>query len=243
MIRDCGVVLVHGKWATQPFEHAPLAASLVAQGYAIREPVMPWALHRRYDRSFDRALEELEESMAELRAAGCRQVIVCGHSLGACAALGLAARGGNNIDGLVLLAPGHFPERLAAQGLTTASLARARQAFSTGETHRIALTDINQGIVRRLRVGAAAWLSYFEPEGPAQWPANARAMSTSVPTLVVTGCQEVPPPPGIDYAFGLMPHHPSSRYVEIDASHADTPRHAAELVRDWMDTLEPDSPP
>lgn len=242
MSRDRGVVLVHGKWASPPFEHAPLAARLVSHGYAIREPLMPWSLRRLYDVTFEQALDELDQSVGELRQAGCRHVTICGHSLGACAALGLVARRGG-ADALILLAPGHFPERLAADQLTTPSLNLARQALAAGDERRIALTDCNQGISRHLRIRPEAYLSYFEPQGPAQWPANARAIAEPLPVLLVVGRQDSAHAAGIDYAFALTPHHSSSKYVDIDASHSETPARATDIVLDWMAAIATDSPP
>ena len=242
MAGECGVVLVHGKWGKPPYEHAPLAARLLAEGHRIREPSMPWSLARRYDLPFEQALEEIDGSVRELRQAGCGRVIVCGHSLGAGAALGLAARR-RSMDALALLAPGHFPECLAAQALTSNSLSLARDAVAAADERRLALLDCNQGLCRRLRVRPTSYLSYFEPQGPAQWPANARAIAAPLPILMLVGRRDPAYSLGIDYAFAHTPHHPRSEYIEIDADHADTPALGADIVLAWIASLEPDTRP
>ena len=220
MAGECGVVLVHGKWGKPPYEHAPLAARLLAEGRRIREPSMPWSLARRYDLPFEQALEEIDGSVRELRQAGCGRVIVCGHSLGAGAALGLAA-----------------------QALTSTSLSLARGAVAAADERRLALLDCNQGLCRRLRVRPTSYLSYFEPQGPAQWPANARAIAAPLPILMLVGRRDPAYSLGIDYAFAHTPHHPRSEYIEIDADHADTPALGADIVLAWIASLEPDTRP
>ena len=162
-------------------------------------------------------------------------MIVCGHSLGAGAALGLAARR-RSMDALALLAPGHFPERLAAQALTSTSLSLARGAVAAADERRLALLDCNQGLCRRLRVRPTSYLSYFEPQGPAQWPANARAIAAPLPILMLVGRRDPAYSLGIDYAFAHTPHHPRSEYIEIDADHADT-------LRLGQTSCSPGSPP
>ena len=159
-------------------------------------------------------------------------MIVCGHSLGAWRRPG-PAHGGSNMDALALLAPGHFPERLAAQGLTNRCPSRAVDRHSRPVKRRLALTDCNQGIVRRLRVRPQAISATSSQQGPAQWPANARAIAPATDPRRWSAAG-IPLLAGIDYAFAHTPHHPRSEYIEIDADHADTPatlgRHRAAWI-------------
>ena len=62
MAGDCGVVLVHGKWGKPPYEHARRWLHDCSPKVIESGTVMPWALARRYDLLFERALDEIEES-------------------------------------------------------------------------------------------------------------------------------------------------------------------------------------
>lgn len=243
---DTGVVLLHGKWGKPPFAHAPLAEALAAAGHPVASPTLPWALKRLYDASFDAALDEIAAEVAALRHQGCRRVVLAGHSLGACAALAFAARRGG-VDGLILLAPAHFPARLLVEGHTADSLATARAALA-GPTpeKRIPVVDVNQGMRHRLRVAPAIYLSYFDPAGPADWAANARALPADLPALWAVGHDDPAHGRRIDYAFDLSgqigPDHPRRRHLELAADHAGTPAAAAQAVLDWLARLEPVQP-
>jgi alpha-beta hydrolase superfamily lysophospholipase len=238
-----GVILLHGKWGKAPYAHAPLTEALTAAGYTVSSPCLPWALKRLYDADFAAALDEIAAEVAELQGQGCSRVVLAGHSLGACAALAYAAQRGG-IDGLVLLAPAHFPQRLAADGHTVESLAAARLALAgPAPEKRIPVVDVNQGHRHRLRVAPAIYLSYFDPEGPASWPANARALPPELPALWAVGRDDPAHRDGIDYAFDLSCHlspaHPRRHHALLAADHAGTPAAATSLVLDWLESLEP----
>lgn len=227
-----GVVLAHGKWDKPPFATAGLADALRAAGHTVLTPELPWSLGRLYDASFGQALAELASALDALRHRGCRQVLLCGHSLGANAALACAAR--HAVDGLIALAPGHFPERMHAAGLTTNALEHARTALAAGESGRIMLTDVFQGTPRRLRLPPAHYLDYFAPDGPAVLPGNCATLTGAQPLLWVVGRDDPHFPLGADYAYALAPAHPASRYAEIDADHVGTPDAATAIVLGWL---------
>lgn len=232
-----GVVLLHGKWDAPPFAVAALAGPLAAAGCAVRLPTLPWALRRLYDAPFDAALDQIAGEAAALHSAGCDRILLCGHSLGACAALATAAQRGG-IDGLILLAPGHFPERLAAAGHTGESLQAARAAVAAGHgARRLPLVDVHQGRVRRLRLRPDHYLGYFSPDGPAVWPTNAARLGTPLPMLWLTPHSDTVHAPGIDYAFERAAAHPASDWRRIAATHHDTPAQAIEPVLDWLHHL------
>lgn len=228
-----GIVLAHGKWDKPPFAIAGLAAALRGAGHAVATPELPWSLARLYDAAFDHALDTLRQTAADLRQRGCRRVLLGGHSLGANAALACAGRHGG-ADGLLVLAPGHLPERLHAAGLTSASLAQAEAAVSAGQDGRIALVDVFQGEPRRLRIAPAHYLSHFAADGAAVLPDNCRRLGAALPLLWVVGRSDPHFALGSTYAYALAPAHPASRYVEIDADHVGTPAAAAHVVLDWL---------
>lgn len=228
-----GIVLAHGKWDKPPFAIAGLADSLRAAGHAVATPELPWSLGRLYDASFGQALDTLDAAAHELRRQGCRQVLLGGHSLGANAALACAGRDGG-ADGLLVLAPGHLPERLHADGLTRASLEQARAAVVADRRGRIPLVDVFQGQPRRLRLDPAHYLEYFAADGPAVLPGNCRRLGAALPLLWVTGRSDPHFVLGSTYAYALAPQHPASAYVEIDADHLGTPTAATQIVLDWL---------
>ncbi|MCZ4305112.1 alpha/beta fold hydrolase [Zoogloeaceae bacterium G21618-S1] len=229
-----GVVLLHGKWDQAPFAIAALTDALTAAGHPWRLPTLPWALRRLYDASFDTALDQIAAEATALRDAGCSRIILCGHSLGACAALATAARRGG-IDGLILLAPGHFPERLAADGHTAASLATAKHALANGHGQtRIPLIDVHQGQPRQLRIRPDHYLSTFAPDGAAVWPDNCRRLRPPLPMLWLVERVDGTAPPGIDYAFRQAPAHAASRWQRIDATHHALPAQSVGTVLDWL---------
>jgi pimeloyl-ACP methyl ester carboxylesterase len=233
-----GVVLLHGKWGQAPYAHAPLAEALAAAGHPVSSPTLPWALKRLYDADFATALDEIAAEVTALRHRGCRQVVLAGHSLGACAALAYAGRRGG-VDGLILLAPAHFPARLLADGHTGDSLAAARVALAgPAPEKRNPVVDVNQGRRQRLRVAPAIYLSYFDPDGPTAWATNAAALPPDLPTLWVIGHDDPAHRDGVDYAFDVSPAHPRRRRAVLDADHAGTPAAATGLVQAWLDSLE-----
>src|SRR5574338_129930 len=214
----------------------PTRGSLTSPSYLVRNRALGPPLENNPE--IPAALEKVESETGILRDQGCRKVVLAGHSLGACAALAYAARRGG-IDGLILLAPAHFPERLAAEGHTGDSLAAARAALGGPEPgKRIPVVDVNQGVRHRLRIAPAIYLSYFDPAGPASWPANARALSPELPVLWVAGKDDPAYPDAFDYAFDLSPAHPRRYRALLATDHAGTPGAATGLVLDWLPTLE-----
>lgn len=232
---DVGVVLVHGKWDREPFAIAPLADTLNAAGYRTAISSYPWALRRLYDRPLDDAWAILDSEANQLRDAGCARIVLCGHSLGGAVALSHAARGAT-IDGLVLLAPGHFPERMAADGHTRASLARVQADPDT--TERIPLIDTFQGTSRRIRMRPRHYQSYFDPTGALVWPDNMARLDSTLPLLWVVGDEDPAALLGIDYAFTRKPRHALDRHVCLPARHDNTPARASRVVTDWLNRLE-----
>ena len=53
---------------------------------------MPWSARRIYDATYDQAMDEIDASVEKLKKAGAKKIAVIGHSLGANAAIGYAAR-------------------------------------------------------------------------------------------------------------------------------------------------------
>lgn len=230
-----GVVLLHGKWDAPPLGIEPLAAALNDAGHETCTSIYPWALQHRYDRPLDAAFDTIREEAHQLRDRGCDRIVLCGHSLGAAVALAFAARI-EPVDGLIVLAPGHFPDRMAADGLTTAALHFARER--RGHPDRIPVTDVFQGTARRLSVQPDCYLDYFDPEGRLVWPLNLCRLSADLPLFWGVGDEDPAAGLGIDYALSPKKPHPLDHHARLKADHLGTPAAAAGPVTAWLSRLE-----
>lgn len=154
-----GVVVLPGKAGTSM---SSVASALRSEGAKVSTPSMSY--NSGYH-TYDATLGEVEAAVAGLRAQGARRIAVVGQSLGANVALGYGARRGR-VDAIVAMAPGHQPDRFAAR--TAESLKRAKQMVATGRGNEAAsFTDVNQGRAYQINTAAAAYVSFFDPAGPA----------------------------------------------------------------------------
>jgi esterase/lipase len=87
-----GIVLIHGKGGTPTSMIEGLHESLKREGALVEAPEMPWSARRIYDATYDQAMTEIDAAAERLRKAGAKKIAVMGHSLGANAAIGYAAR-------------------------------------------------------------------------------------------------------------------------------------------------------
>ncbi len=240
-LADFGLVLLHGKGGGPGGVIASLAQHLRAQGARVDMPRMEWAGERGrpagYFVPYEQALRPIGAALARLRAQGARKIVLAGQSLGANAAMAYVARNGaSGLAGLVALAPGHTPERFRRPEILRAlEEARALKTSGQGQTRR-AFPDANDGRTFDVEASAEAWLSYFEPDGPAYIPRNA-ARLPSIPFLWVIGRRDNLHAAGRGYAFDRAPRHARSLYLEIDADHMSTPDRARADVAAWLRTL------
>lgn len=234
---DVGVLLMHGKWGA-PGSMLALARDLDARGYRVSTPEMAWSGRRLYDVEYPAALREIEAQVKQLRGKGAKRVVVAGQSLGANAAVAYAFSG-LDLDGLAILAPGHFPERGMGGKQLRASLDRARSMVAANRgAEAESFDDVNQGRQRSIRTAAAIYVSYFDPEGLGAITRNIRKLPRPVPVMLAIGTQD--PFYGDSKAmFDSAPAHPGSRYVALEGDHFGTPGAvAAELLR-WLELLAP----
>jgi pimeloyl-ACP methyl ester carboxylesterase len=235
-----GIVLMHGKGGQPGGYIQPMALALEAEGALVVMPKMAWSGTKgrpdSYSVSYTNALLEIDRAIAQLKSQGATKIIVAGQSLGANAALGFAAIKGAEITGIVLLAAGHTPERVRMPEIATA-LASAQQLMSSGKGQEVAdYPDFNQGKIFLTRATAEAYVSFFDPKGPAVMPTNA-SLLPSLPMLWVIGRRDGLVSAGRGYVFDRAPANKKSRYVEIDAGHIDTPQVAPAEVIAWLKTL------
>ncbi|MSQ51188.1 MAG: alpha/beta hydrolase [Betaproteobacteria bacterium] len=232
---DVGVVLLHGKWGS-PASMEPLARALESRGYSASTPEMAWSGQRLYDIDYPSALKEIEALVRQLRAKGAKRVVVGGQSLGANAAMAYAASG-MDLDGLVILAPGHFPERGMGGASLRTSLDRARQMVAANRGNEAEFfNDINQGKPRSIRISARAYMSYFDPDGLGAMTKNIRKLPKTLPLLLAIGTQD-PFFGESKTIFDAAPAHTESRYVALQGDHFAIPNLVATEFLKWIEAF------
>src|SRR5262245_3233287 len=236
-----GVVLMHGKGGRPGGLIGSLAAALESDGAVVLMPRMAWAGSQgrpdKYDVPYEKALAQISPVIEQLKTRGARRIVVAGQSLGANAAIGYAVRHNTGLAGIVALAPGHTPELGAFRSRVANDVARAKQLVASGHGGSLAtFLDLNQGHYFPVQATPAAYLSFFDPDGPAVMPRNAAAMPR-MPLAWVIGRWDRLAEAGRGYAFDRAPQHPKSRYIEVDAEHSDTPTVARREVIAWLRAL------
>lgn len=238
-----GVLVLHGKnpgSANDPSTDS-LIAKLQATGAVTLKPDMPWSRTRYLDKPLDGALAEMAAHVQTLRAQGATRIALAGHSMGCPAAMAYAAQRGG-VDALVLMAPGHVPQRYYNNKQNTVvhdsvDLARDMVARGEGDKANTPFSDINQG--RKLTVMAtpALFLSYFDPQGDGEMSVTAPRIPVHTAVLWAIGKADPLFSAGRAYVFDKLPAHPKHQYLEVDANHLTTPTVAAEAVVQWLGSL------
>jgi esterase/lipase len=231
---EVGVVLMHGKWGS-PQSMSSLARELESKGYLVSNAEMAWSGRRLYDVDYPTALKEIEQEVQQLRAKGAKRVVVAGQSMGSNAAVAYASSG-FDLDGLVVLSPGHFPEGGMGKRLRS-SYERAKSMVAANRgADSDSFEDINQGKQRSLKMTAGIYVSYFDPNGLGAITKNIKKFSKPVPVLLVIGTDD-PFYPEAKAMFDSAPANAASRYVVLNTDHFNMPNVvAAEFVK-WLDSF------
>jgi pimeloyl-ACP methyl ester carboxylesterase len=235
-LQGVGVVFLHGKGAWPGAGDGGILSTLAEEGALVASPEMPWSFNRKYGATYEQAMAEIDAAAAGLKAQGATRIVVIGHSLGANAAIGYAARH-PELAAVVAMAPGHLPEAEGLRSHTREAVAEAKQliAAGPGDVPR-SFPDMAQGIPLTTTATPKVYLSMFDPDGPAVIPKNAEAMGP-VPLLWVVGTLDPIARRGPDYAFKFGAKNPKSRYIELFAGHLTTPLAARSQVVDWINSL------
>jgi pimeloyl-ACP methyl ester carboxylesterase len=239
-LHGLGVVYLHGKAAWPGALNGGILSSLKDEGALIVTPEMPWSFHRRYAATYDQAMSEIDDAVAGLKAKGAQRIVIIGHSLGANAAIGYAARH-PDLAGVVALAPGHLPEAGDMRSFVADAVARAKTLVASGQGNvPQSFPDMAQGIPLTATATPIVYLSMFDPDGPAVIPKNAAAMGAAahpVPLLWVVGKLDPIDRRGPEYAFAAAAKNPKSKYIEVFAGHLTTPLVARNDVVEWINSL------
>lgn len=230
-----GVVLIHGKGGTPGLMMGGLGDALKAAGAIVVTPEMPWSFNRIYDATYDEAMLEIDRAVDELKRKGATKIVIGGHSMGANASIGYAARR-DGIAAVVALAPGHPQDTWYMRLRTKRALEQAKELIAAGQGDvRMSWPDMAQGIPFSVHATPNVYVSMFDPEGPATMSKNAAAMGDT-PLLWVAGLADPIVFSGRDYAFN-MAKNPKSKYLVLPATHMTTPFQARNSVVDWLKSL------
>jgi pimeloyl-ACP methyl ester carboxylesterase len=239
-LQGFGIVFLHGKASWPGAMNGGILSELRDEGALIATPEMPWSFHRRYAATYDQAMTEIDDAVAGLKAKGAARIVIIGHSLGANAAIGYAARH-PDLAGVVALAPGHLPEAGDMRSFVADAVARARTLVASGQGNVAqSFPDMAQGIPLTATATPIVYLSMFDPDGPAVIPKNAATMGAAahpVPLLWVVGKLDPIDRRGPEYAFNAAAKNPKSKYIEVFAGHLTTPLAARSDVVEWINSL------
>ena len=234
---DVGVILMHGKWAKSTSGLAPLARELESRGFKVATPLMPWSDGREYDVDYPTALTEIDAAVKALKSKGAKRIVVGGQSLGANGAIAYAGSG-RELDGVILMAPGHVPDLGGFKQTVAGSVSKAKQLIADGKAdEKASFDDSNQGRNKIIFTTPKNYLSYFDPDGLGAMPKSARAISKPIPLLIVMGSQDNLSRLGEAYIFNQAPKHPKSVYVTINSDHFSTQTQAIPEVVKWLESL------
>ncbi len=242
-LQGFGIVYLHGKGSWPGAFNGGILSALRDEGALVATPEMPWSFHRRYAATYDQSMAEIDAAVAGLKAKGARRIVIIGHSLGANAAIGYAARrpGMAELAGIVALSPAHLPEVGDMRGFVADAVARAKKLIAEGKGDvPQTFPDMAQGIPLIAHATPLVYLSWFDPDGPAVIPKNAAAIGAAahpVPLLWVVGKLDPIDRRGPEYAFDAAAKNPKSKYVEVFAGHLTTPLVARKQVVAWINSL------
>ncbi len=219
-LKGWGVVVMHGKGGN-PGNMASVASALSAAGAKVVNPSMSWASGYR---TYNEALNEMAGHIASLRSQGATRIALVGHSIGANVALGYGAQRGG-VAAIAAMAPGHQPDRFISK--TGESLARAKQAVAAGRGNETGTyIDSNQGRDFEIRTTAAAYVSFFDPAGPALMGRNAGALKGAA-LLWVVGTGDA----------GAKAVASGGKIITVPGNHFETIAAGAKDVAAWLESL------
>lgn len=237
-----GVVLMHGKRGYPGPETliGPLAQSLRDAGILVAAPEMPWSKARFLDKGFPGILAEIDMAVSALRAEGATRIVVGGHSLGGNLGLAYGARRAG-LAGILLIAPGHFPESRGFRKRFADDLDSALALVDEGRGDVVSdFGDIDRGESVPFEMAAGYYVDFMDPEGPMAMPASAAALKPGTPLLLIIGEKDHTfryGRGGRDYIFDHAPSHPKSAYEIVPGGHKATPRIGKERIVAWLKSL------
>lgn len=237
-----GIVLLHGKrGASGPGTIiGQLEDALRAAGFKVVAPEMPWSWDRFLDKPFLGIQAEIDAAVRSLKKDGATRIVVGGHSLGGGASLAYGARR-DSLAGILVIAPGHFPESEGFRKRFREDVAEARSMVAAGNGDEIAVfNDLNRGASKTFSIKARDYLDFMDPEGPMAMPKNASNLKPGTPLMLIIGEKDQNfrfGRGGQDYVFDKAPTHPKSVYKVVPGGHKATPRIGKDEIIAWLKSL------
>lgn len=229
-----GVVVMHGKGGSPTKWVAPLAAGLERKGYLVANLEMPWSGRREYDVDAATADKEVDAALDALRAKGAKKVFVAGHSQGGVFVLHYGST--HPVDGIIAIAPGGNVGNRVYASEVGASVERARKLVAEGKgSEKEAFEDFEGSRGKfRVTVSAAAYLSWFDPDGAMNQVKSSKAIPPQVPVLFIAPTRDYPGLQRVkSMMFGALPANPRTRLAEPSASHLEAPAASIEEIARW----------
>lgn len=238
MISNCLAILIHGKWS---HPNTPLLRILEKElrekNYIIEKPNMPWSRTRRYDQTYEGALEDLKVLIQKYRHGGTKKVFLIGHSLGANAAIAYQAHVGD-ADAIVAITPGHVPYLMCRRNKHHEyAVKKAEDNIKRNKNKTlIDFVDLNCGINKKFTAPADIFFSYFDPIGLGHMPATIKKIKKATPLLYIEGSADhihVGP----SHVFSEAPYHPLSTYMLTNGNHMTTAEISTRQIISWLNFL------
>jgi pimeloyl-ACP methyl ester carboxylesterase len=215
-----GAVVMHGKGGGTGGVSS-VSSALSAAGAKVVKPSMSWSSGYR---TYSQSLDEVAGHIASLKAQGATRIALVGHSLGANVALGYGAQRGG-VAAVVAIGPGHQPDKFVRQPEIRDSLDRAKKMVASGQGAQSAsFADSNQGRSSQVNTTAAAYVSFFDPAGPAVMGRNSGSLR-GAKLLWVVGSGD---PGARSVAHG-------GTVINVSAGHFDTPSAGAAQIVSWLE--------
>jgi pimeloyl-ACP methyl ester carboxylesterase len=228
--KECAIVLMHGKWGNT--QYISFFGNRLKPTCDYKSIEMPWSRRRNYDAPYLTALAEIKGQVDQFRQQGYKRVVLAGHSFGANAALAYMKTEGD-ADAIVLLAPGHTPSYMYQRGIGKDAVDKARELVSAGRgDESLSMDDFNQGNRQSIRMKAGVL-----PDGLGNMALSSAGFKKAAPVLWVVGTRDPLFPSGASYGYDKTPHHEASKYLVVEANHANTPDVSAEQVAEWLRAL------
>ena len=233
--KDCAIVVMHGKWGNA--SSLSFFTSRLTDLCDYKEIELPWSKNRLYDSSYPDAINEIHLQVNNFKVAGYKKVLLAGHSFGANAALAYLTIF-DDVNGVILLAPGHTPKYMFNQQMNLSTLEQAQELIKSGKgSEKVNFVDFNQGRTESLRASAESFYSYFNPEGLGNMSNSAKLIKKSIPILMVVGTKDPLFPTAEQNIYLLAPKNSYSKYIVIEAGHGSTPSLSVNQVSDWIISL------
>jgi pimeloyl-ACP methyl ester carboxylesterase len=229
-----GVVIMHGKGGSPARFVSSLASSLEQKGYLVANLEMPWSKNREYNAGVDAAEKQVDEALDSLRAKGASKVFVAGHSQGGLFAIHYGGK--HPVDGIIAIAPGGNVANAIYRKELGQSVEQARKLVAEGkgnEKTRFSDYEGSRGTYP-VTATAAAYLTWFDPEGAMNQVKASRAMNPQVPVLFIAPKNDYPALLRIkQMMFDALPRNPLTRMYEPDSSHLDAPSASRDEIARW----------